>query len=279
MTSCSMADRERDALLRVAKFRFLTADQLGQFLFGSRMDLKESSRRVMTRQILSSLQKQGFIARTPRAVGGPEAGSTRSAYFIRPAGIRAVWKLGAGMEPRRTAPRGTFLLRHALALADIALSLERSAQTHPGHALLAWEPDWEAAQRVGRLAIVPDAYAVYLTETTELHAFVEADLGTAGSRFFQKKIERYIELYRSGTWQERLPVWPLVLTVTPTPTRSTLLRTATARVLATAFDARTLSSATDFSFSDLPALQRDGPLAPIWHRAGASETRTLLDDG
>lgn len=194
MTSSSMADREREALLLVVPYRFLTAEQLEQFLFGSRTDLKDSSRRVMSRQVLASLQRQGLIERTPRAVGGPEAGSTRSAYFIRPAGMRMIWKMGAGLEPKRTAPRGTFLLRHALALADIALTLERSARANAGHAVLTWEPDWEATQRGGRHAIVPDAYAVYLTDSEELHAFIEMDLGTAGSRFFQKKIERYVEL-------------------------------------------------------------------------------------
>src|SRR5439155_486607 len=117
-------------------------------LFNDRPDLKSTSRQVMTRQTLSALQRQRLIARTSRAIGGAEAGSTHSAYYIRPAGMRAVLRLG-GIEAKRTAPRGTFLLRHALALADIALAFERSAKREPGHSLLVWEPDWEAVQRAG----------------------------------------------------------------------------------------------------------------------------------
>jgi len=277
MTSSSMADREREALLRVGRFRFLTTEQVEHFLFGTRSDLKPNSRRVMTKQVLASLRRQGLIERTPRAIGGPEAGSTRSAYFVRPAGMRAIWSMGAGLEPKRTAPKGTFLLRHALALADAALAFDRSALANPGHAVLTWEPEWEAAQRSGRHAIVPDAYVVYLTKSEELHAFIEMDLGTAGSRFFQTKIEKYLDLYRAGTWQQRFPVWPIVLTVAPTATRATLLRTATERVLHAQFDEPALSKSTEFAFTDLPALVREGPLASIWHRTGARGPEPLLD--
>lgn len=73
-------------------------------------------------------------------------------------------------------------------------------------------------------------------------------------------------------------MWPVVLIVTPSPTRSTLLRTATERVIKAQFDDRTLMRATEFAFCDLPTLVREGPLAPIWHRAGATSARALLDD-
>ncbi len=279
MTSYSLTERERDALLRVAKFRFLTAEQLEDFLFGARDDLKSSSRRVMTRQVLGSLQKHGLVARTPRAIGGVEAGSTHAAYYIRPAGIRAVCEVGTGIVPKRTAPRGTFLLRHALALADVAVALGKSARNHEGHGLVLWEPDWEAAQHGGTHIVVPDAYAVYVTPTDEVYAFVEMDLGTMGSRFFQRKIEHYLDLYRSKKWQERLPVWPSVLTVTPTATRAALLRSATERVLASQFDSERLNRATDFAFTDLEALKSKGPLGRIWLRPGSNKPEALLHDG
>jgi len=279
VTSISLRERERDALIQIAKFRFLTAEQLTEFLFRDRPDLKESSRLVMTRQLLSTLQKKGLIARTSRSIGGPDAGSVRSAYYVRPDGMRVVWEFGVGREPKRTAPRGTFLLRHALALADIALAFEREARQNAGHAVVVWEPDWEAAQRADRLVVVPDAFLMYAAPPSVLDAFVEMDLGTMGSRFFQRKIERYLELYRGETWKGHLPSWPTVLTVTTSPTRSLLLRSATERALGDADTNARLHRGTEFAFCDLATLMAKGPLAPIWQFAGSDRaTHALLEE-
>lgn len=279
VTSSSMADREQSALLHVARFRFVTAEQLTELLFTGRDDLKESSRQVMSRQILASLQKKGLIARTPRSVGGPDAGSVRSAYYIRPAGMRAVWELGVGVEPKRTAPRGTFLLRHSLALVDIALTFDRAARETRGHAVIAWEPDWEAALRADKLVVVPDAFLSYRTPAGYLDAFIEADLGTMGSRFFEQKIDRYLNLYSTKSWESRHPKWPTVLTVTTTPSRSLLLRAATERALKSSFVADRTREGTEFAFVDLPSLISHGPLARIWQYAGQGSTkRALFED-
>ena len=53
------------------------------------------------------------------------------------------------------------------------------AAQRPRHEMLVWESDWEITQRIGHETIIPDAFVIYGSESTELHAFVEIDLGTA----------------------------------------------------------------------------------------------------
>jgi hypothetical protein len=276
MISTSTSDREREVLVHLAKFRFLTAEQLTELLFSLRTDLKDSSRVVMTRQILANLAKRDLVTRTARSIGGADAGSARSAYYLRPAGMAALWELGVGLEPKRTAPRGTFLLRHALALADVALAFQRAARETNGHSLVAWELDWEAAQRGANATVVPDAYMMYSARSDDLYAFIEMDLGTMGSRFFQRKIERYLDLFWDESWKARVPEWPAVLTVTPSRTRAVLLRTSTERMLSERGDAERLRASTEFAFCDLPTLIAEGPLGLIWQVAGNGHAMSAL---
>lgn len=167
-------------------------------------------------------------------------------------------------------------MRHALACADVALAFRREAAKHPRHELLVWEADWEITQRVGHETLIPDAYLVYASETTELHAFLELDLGTAGSRFFQSKVDRYLKLYRSGVWQGSIEIWPIVLTVAPTATRSDLLKRSTETVLQAEPQRERLKAETEFAFTELEQVIAEGPLAAIWQLAGETGTHQLL---
>src|SRR5439155_184313 len=63
------------------------------------------------------------------------------------------------------------------------------------------------------------------------HLFIETDLGTEGTRFFARKIGRYVDLYQSGSWREFLRVWPRILTVTLNDSRAESLHRATEAML------------------------------------------------
>ncbi len=107
---------------------------------------------------------------------------------------------------------------------EIELALLRSARTRIGEELELWEADWQIAMRTGRrAAVVPDAHFVYRAAPGRLHAFVEVDLGTEGTRFFARKIAHYVELFESGGWREFVPHLPWVLTVTPSEARAASL--------------------------------------------------------
>jgi hypothetical protein len=201
---------------------------------------------------------------------------TRIAYFLTARGRRVFETLDSGAQHRRLRVRGTFLLAHALMVAEIALVFLRQARASEGRDVLVWECDWQVALSLGPLPVAPDAKLAYQTQGRRIHAFVEADRGSEGTRFFARKIDRYLDLYRDDS-RLRLPVWPLILTVAPSETRASELRRATE----VAVRARPQMSGIEraFRFTSLDALRGDaGPLGEIWQVASRSGRFPLIDE-
>lgn len=273
----SLSRREVDSLTLLARFRFLTRLQIQTFLFADSGDDKNISNRVVTARVLNSLIEKHLADRTNRNIGGATGGSGSYAYHLTALGIRALDDRRFRHLPRRLPPRGTFLLRHALATADVALAFEQAARKHEDHAFLSFECDWEAAQRFGTSVVVPDGFLVYANRQTELHAFVEVDLGTMGSKFFARKIASYLGLFRSGRWRSVTDVWPTVLILTPSKRRAELLKHATETLITSQPDSTQLERGTEFAFAGLSEMKDPGPLAPIWAVAGRVGLESLLD--
>lgn len=270
-----LSERERKTMTLLGCYRYLSRSQIEQFVLADSEATKQS-REVISRRIIMRLRAAGLVSASTRLVGGPGGGSTRVAYFLLPRGIQVAQDLYGGARPPRRTSRGTFLLQHALATADVALAFQGAAQANPGHEVLQWECDWQAAHRLGSSLVAPDAHFVYATPEYELDAFVEVDLGTEGSLFFSRKIARYLDLYRDGSWRGRIPGWPVVLTVTPNAGRAELLRRATEALLDAQGDAEQLRAQTEFAFAALPDLLSRGPLARLWRVAGRSGEHALL---
>jgi protein involved in plasmid replication-relaxation len=127
-------------------------------------------------------------------------------------------------------------------------------------------------------AALPDARLAYAIEGRQLHAFIEADRGTEGARFFARKIARYLDLYHSGAWRGGLPVWPLVLTVTLSEPRAHELCRASESVLGVRAENAALTRT--FRFAALAQLRGEaGPFAAIWRVAGTDGGARRLRDG
>ncbi len=268
--------RETEALTLLGCHRYLSRQQIEEFVLeGANMTAK--SKRVVAKRILHRLKQRGLIGLTPRLAGGAGGGEARVAYFLTPAGHR----LAFPHEPAQRAPsRGTFLMRHALTTADVALAFRRAARSQIGHEVVAWESDQQTAQRLGTGLVIPDAHLVYATADRELDAFIEVDLATERNRFFTRKISRYLELYRSGTWRQSLAVWPLVLTITLSEGRATALRRATEALLSAQRDAERILPSTEFRFAALAhLLDVPGPLGPVWQVAGRKGLYALIPEG
>ena len=272
-----LSPRETQALLLLASYRYLSRSQIEQFLLqGS--DLGESSRNTTSWRILRSLTTRGLVGQTVRLLGGPVGGSARLGYFLTPDGYRLALGLNSSLPPKRPTSGGTFLMQHALATADVSLAFRRAASSNPGHELLEWECDWQAAHRLGNSLVVPDGHLVYASNDYELDALVEVDLGTEGTRFFGRKIQRYLELFRSSSWRHHLPIWPVIITVAPSEIRAAALQRCTETVLARQSDHDKLRAETEFAFAALPRLVLEDPLAKVWRIAGRSGEHFLLGD-
>jgi hypothetical protein len=234
---------------------------------------------VQAGRILGRLKAAGLVASTQRLVGGPGGGSAGLMYFLTPAGQKLADAFTGG-PPRRPPQNGSFLMRHGQMAAEVALAFRRAAQSRPGHQLIEWECDWAAAMKLGSGLVVPDGRIVYHTRHWEFSAFLEVDLATEGTRFFARKIERYLDLYLGGSWRKELARWPLVVTVAPTMARADALKAATELLLRrpfyTARLARTARTA-EFLFTSLGALVGPcSPLGPIWRIAGRDGLHPLV---
>lgn len=259
---------------QLANYRYLNASQAQAFLFDG-TPITRGSREVLTRRVLGRLKRKGLVQETPRLVG-PAGGAGRVVYFLTAAGYAQARLLNPGLPSRKPAG-GTALMGHGLACADVALAFRRAAAAHPDHAIVDWACDWQAATRLGAGYVVPDAYMVYGAGDVELEAFIEVDLGTEGSRVFARKIERYLELWRDGSWGQQLRCWPVVLTITMSAARATTLRRVTTTVLEGAFDAERVAVETEFRFAVFDdVLGPAGPSGPIWRRTGHTGRSALI---
>ncbi len=269
------SDRDMDVILRLACFRYLSRSAIGAFLFEGTA-LKPRSVEVQTGRILERLKAAGLVASTQRLVGGPGGGSGRLTYFLTREGQKIADAFTGG-PPRRPPQNGSFLMRHGQMSAEVALAFRRAARTHPGHELTEWECDWAAAMKLGSRLVVPDARIVYHTRHWKFSAFIEVDLATEGTRFFARKIGRYLDLYLDGSWRKQLPRWPLVLTVAPTMARADALKAATEPLLCRPYYAARVARTAEFLFTSLGALCGPcSPLGPIWRSTGRDGLHPLV---
>jgi hypothetical protein len=271
------SSRDTDVVIHLAAFRYLTRAQIKAFLFDGSA-LKPHSMEIQAGRILDRLKAAGLVTSTQRLIGGPGGGSAGLTYFLTPDGQKLADAL-TGSPKRRPPHSGSFLMRHGQMTAEVALAFRRAARSYPGHELLEWECDWAAAERLGSSFVVPDARMAYGTPRWVQNAFIEVDLATEGTRFFGRKIERYLDLYLDGAWRQHLSVWPIILTVTPSDERAAALTAATAPLLAGHYYGWRLGKAVECWFTSLGALVGPhGPLGPVWQIAGRDDVHPLVDD-
>ena len=131
------------------------------------------------------------------------------------------------------------------------------------------------AESLGLLPVAPDAKLTYQRGGRRTHAFIEADRGSEGTRFFGRKIERYLDLYRDDS-RLPFPVWPLILTVALTEARVSELRHATEVAVRARPQVSRVAGA--FRFTSLDTLRGDvGPFGEIWQVTGRTGRFPLID--
>jgi hypothetical protein len=215
-----LTERDWQIIATLARVRVATSSQL--------MDLHLSE--ITTRRAqrkLASLVNRRVLARLPRVVGGPRAGSMGHVYALDVAGQRLA-DLATGARPGRPWPLGAGFLAHSLAVTDVYVRLvlaERAGSLRL--ARFVGEPgSWRTfiGPGGGRLVLKPDAYAVVLVGGYEDHWFLELDLGTESAPTLSRKCNVYRGYRRSGAEQARIDVFPRVLWLVPDERRAEVVR-------------------------------------------------------
>lgn len=266
------APRDLEAVRLIALHRFLTRPQLEELLLTGAA-LTSRSRQVLAWRVLGRLQRDGYVRATPRQAGGASGGSGLPAYFLTSTGLRLAATVCPDLPSHRPVRRSAFLAPHSVLTTEIELAFRRAAHAESDHELALWEADWQIAMRVGDRAVVPDARIAYRVGKLRNHMFIEADLGTEGTRFFARKIGRYVDLYESGAWREFLRVWPRILTVTLTDARAVSLHRATEALLKSRYP---YSSSLNCYFLSVDALRGAG-IRALCHASYQKERQPLID--
>jgi hypothetical protein len=201
-----------------------------------------STTRVNAR--LLKLTRAGLLGRV--FLDGP--GFSKRAYYFLPAD-RTIRRMAENQERRRfgTAPG----LLHQLLLSEVLVQSRKDAR--------GLSTDWRRfSEPLSRqVQLIPDAYG----EICGTAAFIEADRGTETRKVWDRKVELYLELARSGQFgalfhQPRFRV----LVITEEPNR--------ARFLSAHVGTRTSHL---FWFSDIDTIKHEGFFQPIWLRPGGRE--------
>lgn len=216
----SLGEREWEIIGSLARVRVATSSQLID-LHLSGVGLRRAQR------ILTALVQRRVLARLPRTIGGPSAGSLGHVYVLDVAGQRLA-DLADGGRVRRPWAMGTRFLAHSLAVTDVYVRLVRAERAGSLRlARFAGEPaSWRSfvTSGGGRAVLKPDAYAVVLVGGWEDHWFIEVDLDTEHVPAIASKCAVYRGYWQSGAEEARTGVFPRVLWLVPDEPRAHVIR-------------------------------------------------------
>jgi hypothetical protein len=231
-----LSERDRAMTETVARLRLVSGKQLEVLFFAE--VARPSSRARLTRRACARLAERGALGRLERRVGGVRAGAAGHVYYAAPAGLRLVayWQ-GEGLRrPRARYEPTTAFVRHAIGVSDCYVQLV-TADREGLVELLAFETE-PARVFIGpggtRSVLRPDAFVrlgLGVDGATELHAFLELDLGSEGRQVLARKCRAYVAAWRSGI----APVFPKILWITTTECRAEVLREVCASMPAEAW--------------------------------------------
>jgi hypothetical protein len=163
------------------------------------------------------LTELGAVVRLRRRVGGVRAGSDGHVYGLSGLGF-AVLDPDAAHRYRRVPETKLAYQAHVLAISELGVTLTERART--GLCVVdefRAEPGcWRWFDGIGgRRALKPDAYVRLDVEGYELSAFIEQDMDTESLPTIRRKLDLYVDYWRTGTEQHRYGVFPRVWWLVP----------------------------------------------------------------
>lgn len=231
-----LGPRDSAILRSLLEFRLMSGAQLRRLHFPG-TSIPTQSRKA--RAALQRLTELGAVVRLRRRVGGIRAGSEGHVYGLSGLGF-AVLNPEATQRYRRVPETKLAYAAHVLAVSELGVTLHERARA--GRCVLSEfraEPGcWRWFDGIGgRRALKPDAYARLDVEGYELSAFIEQDMDTESLPIIRRKLDLYVDYWRTGAEQDQHGVFPRVWWLVPDEHRLTAI-TNTIRQVST--DARDL---------------------------------------
>lgn len=216
-----LAERDRELLSTVQKYRYLMTGQIQRLLFTDAAN-PSAGLRAASRN-LKKLNGFGLVGCLSRRIGGVRAGSGSLIWHITHAGERLLRLHDSRAFPvRRHFEPSAYFLAHTLAVAETAIQLIEICRKHEPEILsLQLEPEcWRTYSNAGvSCSLKPDLYAATVTEEYEDRYFIEIDLDTESPAKIIEKCQKYHAYYRSGLEQEESEMFPLTVWIVPSIAR------------------------------------------------------------
>lgn len=236
-----VAERDRQVLLSLDRFRLLDSRQLQRLHFATHHASQLAAARACNRA-LRRLNDLGLVANLERRIGGVRRGSASYIWQLAPLGERYVREIKGQARRRRYLEPGAQFVNHTLAVNDVAVALleaDRDLDTFSVEQLGTEPRNWR--RYLGPAGetrwLKPDLHAItaidlpgddYKVEAYEEHSFIEVDLGTEHLPRIQAKCRAYAAYADTGAYQAKHGLFPAVIWVSPDQARRAALRAAVA---------------------------------------------------
>lgn len=212
-----LSDRDYAVLVSVADYGFLTTGQIEALHFTDHASAEASAR--ICRRTLLRLRNGRLLEPLERRIGGLRAGSASYVWRLGPAGDRALRSADPDAPRARRKEPSLRFLAHRLAVADVAVVLNRA--TSAGHFELLRIDTEPASWRSfsggygGREILKPDVFVVTASGDFEDHWFIEIDRGTESVPTVLKQCAQYERYRANGQEQADAGLFPRVLWLVP----------------------------------------------------------------
>ncbi|WP_067461952.1 replication-relaxation family protein [Actinomadura macra] len=218
---CRLSDRDLAVLRDLYRLRLLKTSQIERLHFAENSP-HTSARRA--RACVQRLSELGLVARMARSIGGVRAGSSGQVIGLSGLGCAVLDVDGIYGARRRTVwTTKPAFQDHVLTVAELFAQLVE--RTRDGVAdLLSFDGEpaawrWFTGPHGAPAILKPDAYTRLGIGDIERSAFIEMDMGTERAPTLTRKLQAFVDYWRSGIEQQATGVFPLVLWLVPDDTR------------------------------------------------------------
>ena len=206
------ARRQVQVLRLLRAHRYMDAAQVHRVVYDP------VSRRACQR-CLTSLHRQGLVARARSASGGVGGGSRGYVYGLSAKGAELLEHIDGApraqipyvRDPETFTPQRA---QHQLAVNRCFIALWQALKPAADHQLVRWNSDPHLRMRYwagGRWQVInPDGLAQVRSPAGDHWLFFEIDRGTEELRRYAQKVRRYARFWRSGRLAVGVPGLPRV---------------------------------------------------------------------